>query len=156
LLGAAAYYFLVGQQTSEPVVQAPVINEMKSNNAPLTAFEESRRIVDKDPQGYLNAKAVTPRDVGDFFLLGRAQMLTGRYWEAKRSFIEARNRLATADTNDAKTLATEISMALAIIESQEATETFSKDLQTANTAAANSNTNTAANSNANTATVPVR
>ena len=47
-------------------------------------------------------------------------------------------------------------MALAIIESQEATETFSKDLQTANTAGANSNTNTAAKSKANTATVPVR
>jgi protein phosphatase len=156
LLGAAAYYFLVGQQPAEPVVQAPAITEMKSNNAPLTAFEESRRMVDKDPQGYLNAKAVTPREVGDFFLLGRAQMLTGRYWEAKRSFIEARNRLSTADTNDAKTLATEISMALAIIESQEATETFSRDLQTANTAAANANTNTATNSSTNTATAPVR
>jgi len=108
----------------------------------LTAFEETRRIVDKDPQAYLNAKVATPRDAADLYLFGRAQMLTGRYWEAKRSFVDARNNLATADPKDAKTLANEISMALAIIESPQATETFAKDLTTANAASNTSTTNT--------------
>ena len=143
VVGAGAYYFLVGTPQPEPVAQAPVpITEMKSNNVPLNAFEEGRRLVDKDPAAYINANAASAREVDDYFLLGRAFMLTGKYWEAKRSFQEARNRLATADPNNAKTLASEIAMALAIIESPQATESFNRDLATVNaTNAANANTN---------------
>ena len=143
VLGVAGYYFWLGPQP-EPVVetQAPVITEMKSNNVPLNAFEEGRRLVDKDPAAYINANAASAREVDDYFLLGRAFMLTGKYWEAKRSFTEARNRLATADPNNAKTLAMEIAMALAIIESPQATESFGRDVATAN-AAGSSNTNIA-------------
>jgi serine/threonine protein phosphatase PrpC len=156
VLGAGAHYFWVKSQP-EPVVetQAPVITEMKSNNPPLTAFEEGRRLVDKDPTAYINANAASARDVDDYFLLGRAFMLTGKYWEAKRAFQEARNRLATADPNNAKTLASEISMALAIIESPQATESFTRDVSTAN-AVGTTNTNTNANSNSVTVPVPVR
>jgi protein phosphatase len=142
LLGAAGYYYLV-QAQPEPVVETPVITEMRSNNPPLTFFEETRRLVDKDPAAYINAKAASMQDAEDYFLMGRAFLLTGKYWEAKRSFTEARNRLATADPNNAKTLAAEISMALAIIESPQATETFTKDIATA-TSTAPSNTNTSA------------
>ncbi|HEX6126435.1 MAG TPA: PP2C family serine/threonine-protein phosphatase, partial [Pyrinomonadaceae bacterium] len=142
ILGAAGYYFWV-QSQPEPVVETPVITEMKSNNVPLNAFEEGRRLVDKDPAAYINANAASAREVDDYFLLGRAFLLTGKYWEAKRAFNEARNKLATADPNNSKTLATEISMALAIIESPQATESFTKDVTTANASApansANSN-----------------
>ena len=41
----------------EPIVETPVITEMKSNNVPLNAFEEGRRLVDKDPAAYINANA---------------------------------------------------------------------------------------------------
>jgi hypothetical protein len=150
IIGAGAYYLWIGSQP-EPVVETPVITETKSNNVPLTAFEEARRIVDKDPAAYINANAASMRDADDYFLLGRAFLLTGKYWEAKRAFVEARNRLATADPNNAKTLANEISMALAIIESPQATETFTRDISTANAAS-----NTAPSSNANAATIPVR
>jgi hypothetical protein len=150
VLGVAGYYFWLGSQP-EPVVETPVITEMKSNNVPLNAFEEGRRLVDKDPAAYINANAASAREVDDYFLLGRAFMLTGKYWEAKRAFTEARNRLATADPNNAKTLAMEISMALAIIESPQATESFTKDVATASVAGA-SNTNT----NTNTSTRPVQ
>ena len=147
VLGAGGYYFWLQSQPA-PVVETPVLTEMKSNNVPLTAFEESRRIVDRDPQGYLNARAATPSDAFDYFLIGRAQMLTGRYWEAKRSFVDARNRLATADAKDAKTLANEISMALAIIESPQATESFTKDVNTANSVSSdNSNANATVSTN---------
>ncbi len=139
VLGAAGYYFWVGAQP-ERVIEVPVMPEAKSNNVPLTAFEEGRRLVDKDPTAYLNAKAASPRDASDYFLLGRAALLSGKYWEAKKLFTDARNRLATADSSDAKTLANEISMALAIIESPQATETFTRDVAAANSAG-NSNTN---------------
>jgi serine/threonine protein phosphatase PrpC len=144
VLGVAGYYFWLGSQP-EPVVEpTPVITEMKSNNVPLNAFEEGRRLVDKDPAAYINANAASAREVDDYFLLGRAFMLTGKYWEAKRSFTEARNRLATADPNNAKTLAMEIAMALAIIESPQATESFGRDVATANAgSSSNTNTNTA-------------
>lgn len=147
VLGVAGYYFWLGSRPeTEPVVEteAPVITEMKSNNVPLNAFEEGRRLVDKDPAAYINANAASAREVDDYFLLGRAFMLTGKYWEAKRSFTEARNRLATADPNNAKTLAMEIAMALAIIESPGATESFGRDVATAN-AAGSSNTDTNTN-----------
>ena len=151
IVGAGAHYFWV-QSQPEPVVEpAPVITEMKSNNPPLTAFEEGRRLVDKDPAAYINANAASARDVDDYFLLGRAFMLTGKYWEAKRAFQEARNRLATADPNNAKTLASEISMALAIIESPQATESFTRDVTTANAVGS-----TNSNSSSVTTPLPVR
>ncbi|HVF31228.1 MAG TPA: hypothetical protein VNA22_09665, partial [Pyrinomonadaceae bacterium] len=152
--GVAGYYFLWPQpQPEPPAVQAPAITEMKSTNAPLTAFEEGRRLVDKDPAAYINANAAAAREVDDYFLLGRAFMLAGKYWEAKRSFQEARNRLATADPNNARTLANEISMALAIIESPQATESFGRDVATAN-AAGTSNTNTNTNTSTANAAAP--
>jgi len=148
IIGAGAYYYWI-QSQPQPVIETPVLTEMKSNNLPLTAFEESRRLVDKDPAAYINANAASMREADDYFLMGRAFMLTGDYWGAKRSFIEARNRLATADPNDAKTMANEISMALAIIESPQATESFKRDLATANPGGP-SNTNTTSNTNVNT------
>ena len=144
VLGAGVFYFWLNPQPEPPgVVETPPIPAAKSDNPPLTAFEESRRLVDKDPQAFLNSMP-TPQDAPDYFLVGRAQLLLGKYWEAKRSFTMARDRLATVDAKDAKTLATEITMALAIIESPQATETFTRDIATANAGSANSNTNTAA------------
>ena len=152
LLGAAAIYFWVKSQPT-PVAETPVITEMKSNNPPLTFFEESRRLVDKDPNAYIAAQAASMQDAEDYFLMGRAFMLTGKYWEAKRAFVEARNKLATADPNNAKTLAVEIAMALAIIENAQATEGFTKDMTTVNAGSGTTNTNTSSNS---TTAVPVR
>jgi protein phosphatase len=144
LLGIAGYYYWLASQP-EPVVEpTPVITEQKSNNISLTAFEDGRRLVDKDPAAYINAHAASMQTAEDYFLMGRAFMLTGKYWEAKRSFNDSRSRLASADPLNAKTLAAEISMALAIIESPQATESFTRDITTANSAAASTNTNTAA------------
>ena len=147
LLGVGGYYYWLKSQP-EPVVEpTPPITEMKSNNTTLTAFEDGRRLVDKDPAGYINANAASLQTAEDYFLMGRAFMLTGKYWEAKRSFNDSRNRLASADPLNAKTLASEISMALAIIESPQATESFTRDINTAN-AASSANTNaSAANGN---------
>jgi len=135
LLGAAGSYYLK-QSAPEPVQVAPPppITEMKSNNTALTAFEESRRQVDTDPAKYLNANAASPQDAEDYYLLGRAFLLTGKYWEAKRSFNEAKNRMQQVQPDNQKTLAAEIAMAMAIIESPSATESFTKNAVTSNTA----------------------
>jgi hypothetical protein len=134
-----------------PVPQpAPALVE-KSPDISLTAFEESRRLIDKDPAAFITANAASPQVPEDYFLMGRAFLLTGKYWEAKRAFAEARNRLAQADPKNAKTLASEIAMSMALIESPGATEAFARDLAaTASSSNANANVNSAANS------VPVR
>ena len=158
VIGAGAYYLWIGSQPEPTVADTPILTEQKSNNVPLTSFEETRRIVDKDPAAYINSKAASMREADDYFWMGRAFLLTGKYWEAKRAFLEARNRLATADPNNARTLANEISMALAIIESPQATETFTKDITTANAGASNTSANTSGSSNpaASANTAPVR
>ncbi len=47
LVGAIGAYFVL--QANRPAQEAPVIAEQKSNNVPLTAFEETRRLVDANP-----------------------------------------------------------------------------------------------------------
>ena len=133
LLGAIAgfggfYAWQKSQPTPVTVIEQPVITEMKSNNTALTAFEEGRRQVDSDPAKYLSAKAASPQEAEDYFLLGRAFLLTGKYWEAKRAFNEAKTRLPKVESENTKTLAAEIAMALAIIENPRATEMFQRDV----------------------------
>lgn len=160
-LGAAAYHFLLQPQPQPQAELPPPALIEKSPDVPLTAFEEGRRLVDNDPVAYLNANAASPQDAEDYFLLGRASLLTGKYWEAKRAFIEARNRLAQADPKNAKTLAAEISLAIAVIESPGASQAFSREIAAgSSTAAENTNVATGANSASNTNTpaniLPVR
>jgi serine/threonine protein phosphatase PrpC len=144
VIGAAVVYWWK-QANPEPVAAPaaapPPITEMKSSNPVLTSFEEARRQVDGDPERYLNAKAASPQSAEDYYLLGRAFLLSGKYWEAKRSFNEAKSRLSQTDGGNARMLSTEIAMAIAIIESPLATETFSKNISAARAAGTNSNTN---------------
>jgi hypothetical protein len=145
VIGAAGYYFAFPPKTTDNP-PPPQITEMKTQNIPLTAFEENRRAVDKNPAAYLTANAANPQDAEDHFLLGRAYLLTGKYWDAKQEFIKAKDQLSSVDQNDAKTLATEIAMALAIINSGPAQEAFARDIAAQNTA---SNASTVANQSAN-------
>ncbi len=153
IMGVAGYYFLLRPAVQESSVEPPPqLQEMKSGNIPLTAFEENRREVDKNPAGYLIANAATPLDAEDYFLIGRAQLLTGKYAEARRSFREAQNRLAQADPLNAKTLANEIAMGLAIVDAPGAFQLFSKEIEAATLSQnpnldPNANANTAANAN---------
>ncbi len=150
LLGILVGYAAGLMFKSEPEVvdtPAPVIQEAKSDNIVLTTFEESRRLVDADPAGYIKANAASPDGPEDYFLMGRAFFLTGKNWEAKKSFEEAKNRLSQVDVVNAKTLPTEIAMALAIIDNGPASESFNKEMTAINSKPAESNTNNAANLN---------
>lgn len=130
LLGVAAYYFLAPVPPQPLPPPAPVLVQ-KSPDVSLTAFEEGRRLIDSDPAGFISANAASPQSAEDYFLLGRAFLLNGKYWEAKRAFIEAKNRLSQADPKNAKILVTEIAMAMALIQSPGAAEAFSKEVNTA-------------------------
>lgn len=137
LIGVAGSYFLL--TSTERPVEAPVFTEQKSNNVPLTSFEERRRIVDADPVRYLNANAASPQEADDYFWLGRALLLTGKPVEAKRAFEEARSRLSSVvETGNVKTMANEIAMGIVIASSPEMTAAFVRELQP-NSPAANTN-----------------
>jgi protein phosphatase len=142
VIGALGYYYSY-QTNPQPSPQPTPISEMKSNNQPLTAFEEGRRLVDSDPAKYLTANAASPQIPEDYFLLGRAFMQTGKYWEARRAFNEAKARMANADRQNVKTLDAEIAMAIAVLDSAPATESFKRAIEGQTTQ--NSNTNSAGN-----------
>src|SRR6185369_11699508 len=89
LLGAAGMYFLFQPQTVEQQPQAqpqasPTLLP-KSDNPPLTAYEEARRNVDKDPKKFLEAnKEWSPStDAADLYLIGRALLRIGDFYNAK-------------------------------------------------------------------------
>lgn len=136
-VGAGGYYYY---STTQQPVQPQPITEMKTPDIPFSGFETNRRNVDNNPQKFLDANGTGPQDAEDYYLIGRAYLITGRYPEAKQAFTEAKNRLGqTADVNS-KILATEIAMSLAIINDPFAQKAFEKDIQ-----AANPNTNSNAN-----------
>ncbi len=142
--GLAAGYYIV--QANIPRTPVPVLSEQKSNNVPLTSFEETRRLVDADPVKFLNANAATPQEAGDFFWLGRALLLTGKPVEAKRALEEARKRLAgVADPSNVKTMSNEIAMAMIIASDPASAEAFAKEVAAASAPpSANTNVNSAA------------
>ncbi len=143
--GVAGFAALWFWQQYNPPPQVPVLNETKSNNIPLTAFEEARREVDKAPERYLAANAATPQDAEDHYLLARAQLLTGKYVEAKRQFALAKERLSEVDATNSATLAAEIAMGTVIADNPTLAEAFAKEIA----AAAQSGTAASVNSNAN-------
>jgi PPM family protein phosphatase len=127
VLGLAGGYLIT--RSYQPVAEAPVITEQKSNNVPLTSFEETRRLVDADPGRYLNANAASPQDSADYFWLGRALLMTGKPVEAKRAFEESRRRLTpTSDPENFRTLSNEITMGLLIAEDPAAVEALARSV----------------------------
>jgi len=138
-IGAGGYYLY---SSNQPQVQPQPITEMKTPNIPFSGFEENRRNVDKNPQKFLEANGTGPQDAEDYYLIGRAYLLTAKYPEAKQAFTEAKNRLGQTAEVNSKILATEIAMSLAIINDPFAQKAFEKDIQTANpTASSETNTN---------------
>ena len=135
LLGLGAYHFLLAPAPQQPV-SAP-ITVMQSANQQLSAFEENRRTVDKMPAEALSRFGADPRDAEDFFLVGRAQMLLGKYPEAKQAFTEARARMLMpdgVDPNNKRTIETDIAVAMAVMNDTTVQNIFRTQLDsTANT-----------------------
>ncbi len=142
LLGAAigfgTYHFAMKSEEPSPVIP---ITEMRSGNIPLSAFEDNRRLIDQDPAGYLS-KIPLPDDAENFYLQGRAYMLTGDYIKARSAFVEARSRIDKAEPVNSKVIATDIAIAMAIINDPTAQKNFKIELEPAKpTGPANTNAN---------------
>ena len=110
-IGLGVYHFALAPRAVDTPL--PQLSEMRSANIPLSAFEENRRAVDKDPAGYVQ-KNSSPQDAEDYYLVGRAYLLTGDYVKARTAFLAARERLAEADPTNADVLRDDIAILLAV------------------------------------------
>jgi hypothetical protein len=153
LIGAAGVYFW-WQSQPEPAPVVSVNNlEPKSSNAPSTAFEESREIIDRDPEAYVQSNVASTKNAEDHYFLGRALFLSGKHFEAKRQFALAEERIADTDPKKAVTIRADIAMMSVIIEDAQAAEAFKRNFEiirqrnvgVGNTS--NSNASTASNAN---------
>ncbi len=129
LLGVTGYY-IWHQNNPIEQEQPPQLVE-KTSDIQLTAFAESRRLVDSDPNAYLNSKAASPQDAIDHYYLGRALLLLGRFWEADKQFDLAKAKLAElseADKKDAPTLQAEIAIGQALAKNVTVGEAMKQDL----------------------------
>ena len=139
IIGLGVYHFALAPKPAD--TGGPQLSEMRAANIPLSAFEENRRDVDKDPAGYITKFALSPQDCEDYYLLGRAYMLTGDFIKARAAFNESRNRLADADPVNAKILASDIAMALAVTNDTTIQKILKTELDAASKPSANTNTN---------------
>jgi serine/threonine protein phosphatase PrpC len=113
IAGAVAYSFLMPKPTPEatpPKLEAPAIDFR------VKELEDSRRLVDADPAKYIASTSVTPHDAKDYYLLGRAYLITGDYVKARAAFSEAKKRAQEIDPLNQKTLLNEIAMGMVIID----------------------------------------
>jgi protein phosphatase len=158
VLGAGAYYFWMQNNKPIETTPAPQVTQMQSPNIPFTAFEESRRRVDSEPEKYIAVAQSLPRNAEDFYLLGRAYLLTGKFGEAKKSFDEAKNHLGEIGAVNSKVLENDIEAGLIIATNPFAQEEFKKKLtqrQTDTAVPTNSNVNVNVNSqNGSVSTMP--
>jgi serine/threonine protein phosphatase PrpC len=148
LLGAAGVYFW-WQSQPEPAPIVSVNNlEPKSSNIPSTAFEESREIVDRNPDAYVQSNVASTKNAEDHYFLGRALFLSGKHFEAKRQFTLAEERMIDTDPKKAVTIRADIAMMSAIIEDGQAAEAFKRNFEIIR----QRNVGTDTGSNSNTAT----
>ena len=151
LLGAGAYYLLGGMKTPE---ELPKIPQMQTSNIAYQAFEDNRRNVDQDPEGYLKTAGTKAEDAEDFYLLGRANLLLGKYTEAKSELEKAKQGLAEYSSENKAILQNEVAIALSAInnaESQKALEAGKTKITVESSPATNTSENkSVSNSNGGT------
>lgn len=151
IIGAGAIWIFM--QTAVPTAVVPPPPTDKNEDISMSSLENLRREVDDNPAAYIAQYGADPRDAEDYFLLGRANMLTEKYPEAKKAFVEARNKLGETDFANADVLANDIIAYLAIIENPNAQKMFSDEVKKAkasadalaNSAEENANTNSIGN-----------
>ena len=138
-IGAAAIYFWL---QSQPKPEVPVISKVETPNIPFSAFENNRRNVDKNPAQYIIASGTTAEDAEDYYLLGRAYVLTGKYTEARDAFTKAKDRLPMLTSEDKSMLENEIALGLASVSDAASRKVLEESKTSSAPTEPNTNTNT--------------
>lgn len=136
MIGIGLYHFLL--VTPPAPAQLQPISEMKSDNIAVTSFEKLRRTVDSDPAAYLK-EIPPPQDAEDFYLIGRAYLLTDEFSKARTALLDAQKHLVGTDAPNTKILVNDIAAALVIVNDSEIQKRFKGEIENATKTTANSN-----------------
>lgn len=146
VLGMVLYHFgflkFFPREDKVVVPQEPPVPIMQTMNIEYTTFEDGRRNVEKDPEKYIELSQDSAQTAEDFYLLGRAYFLTGKYPQAKEAFERAKEKLFETKEVNRAVLETDIAIGLAILESEMARRKFvsqKQDLRSSSIETENSN-----------------
>ena len=145
IVGAALYHFLSPQPQPQPAQEPPKITEMQTPNIEYSAFEDSRRNVDRNPEQFISTGGASAQDAEGLYLLGRAYFITGDYVKAKDAFTKAKNQISEVKETNRKTLENEIAIGLSIVENNIARNEFINQKRLINPAPNTTNTANTAN-----------
>ena len=142
ILGVAGYY--VWQQYFVTLPEKPTLVQ-ETNNIPKSSSDKLNRDVDtnaKDVIKQFENETSLPQDAIDFYLLGRAYLLTKSYTKAVDAFKDARKRLKDITDPEIKAvLTTNIAQGMVIAQNDEVRKNFVKELTEPNTTVTNNQTN---------------
>jgi protein phosphatase len=133
-LGALGYYAWSSRNPAPAQINVPVQNPP----VPYSAFEEERRVVDRNAAAYLQTHADKAVTAEDHYLIGRSLLQEKKYIEAIAALEKAKGSLNLSSEGNRRTLEIEIAQAMAVALSREAQAGFEKEKPAA---AANTNTN---------------
>ncbi|MBK8150105.1 MAG: protein phosphatase 2C domain-containing protein [Acidobacteria bacterium] len=141
-IGAGGYFAYLTYFA--PVPDVPALTP-KTNNIAQSSVDTLRQDAVTKPAEVIKQYATAPpKDASDFFVLGKAHLYNKNYEEAKKAFIEARNRLKDVSSAENKAaLAADITQGLIIAQNKDIQAAFEKELKVMDVAPAS---NSAANS----------
>ncbi len=111
LIGLGVYHFALAPVPVE--APDPRLSVMRTDDIAFSSFEKLRRTVDADPAAFIK-QVPTADDAEGYYLIGRAQLLSGDFAAARLALIEAQKQLSTAAPANSKVLNGDIAIALAI------------------------------------------
>lgn len=128
ILGAASLYVWQNYLVARPetLVLAP-----QSDNIVQTSHEKLKVKAINQPSVIIRQyEQSPPKDASDFYLLATAHLSLKQYEDAKKAFIEAKNRLKdVSDIETREALATEITQGLIIAQDEKVRDIYDKELR---------------------------
>jgi hypothetical protein len=121
IIGSALYYFLA-QPPTQGIQESPKIKQ--TPNIEYSAFEDSRRNVDRNPEQFIVTAGRAAKSAEDFYLLGRAYFITADYVKAKDAFSKAKELISGIKDTNRRTLENEVAIGLSIVENNIARNEF--------------------------------
>ena len=110
LVGLDTVKQYIGLAPATAVVENVPLTQMQTPNIAYTAFEDARRRVDENPQGYITNLAGRADGAEDNYLLARAFAHVNKPDEAKIALETAKKQLGDSPSEDKQMLATEIAL----------------------------------------------